>query len=556
MAKEKTSSTASYVDTGLSFGDIARLNAELADAAAYNATNDPYFTGPGLATHELDLIGTEVRGKPVLPLGENVPGTVNWQIDAGLAQDVSDGVITYAFFDHQHALGLNNQPGSFGEGPGYTPFSEAQKEAARLAVGNWDDLIAPTIVEVEPGPGASSWGKNEADIWLANTYTGPAQAWAYFPGYGNQYTRVAGDVWIADPRVNPSNLQFDPGFYGLQTLNHELGHSLGLNHPGNYNFSDDNDGDGLPDPITYEGDAFYFQDSHQYTIMSYFDSYETGGQNVDWSVMRFVYPSTPMIHDIAVAQNKYGADMTTRTGDSTYGFNATADVTNEAMRFEDGEMFTIFTIWDAAGNDTLDLSGYETNSIIDLRPGAHSSAGGWGAYDASLIGEDPTLAQINANNAAAGLGNRSATLFDVYFEGVEGSNEGLSWKEITGTGDLLLMEDNIGIAYGAIIENAIGGGGDDRINGNEANNELTGNGGSDTFIFVDDGSTDTVMDFESGSDVIDLTELVGVDSSDVAFESASDSLFVNTDDDAAYEMTIVVKGDDVNLAGTDILFGA
>ena len=29
----------------------------------------------------------------------------------------------------------------------------------------------------------------------------------------------------------------------------------------------------------------------------------------------------------------------------------------------------------------------------------------------------------------------------------------------------------------------IGGGGDDRINGNQANNELTGNGGADTFIF-------------------------------------------------------------------------
>ena len=50
--------------------------------------------------------------------------------------------------------------------------------------------------------------------------------------------------------------------------------------------------------------------------------------------------------------------MTTRTGDTTYGFNATVEVTNEAMRFEEGDMATIFTIWDAAGHDTLDLSGY------------------------------------------------------------------------------------------------------------------------------------------------------------------------------------------------------
>ena len=92
--------------------------------------------------------------------------------------------------------------------------------------------------------------------------------------------------------------------------------------------------------------------------------------------MRFIYPSTPMVHDVAVIAGRYGADTTTRTGDTTYGFNATADVTNEAMRFEPNEPLAIFTIWDAAGNDTLDLSGYDSNSVIDLREGAYSSAGG------------------------------------------------------------------------------------------------------------------------------------------------------------------------------------
>ena len=96
--------------------------------------------------------------------------------------------------------------------------------------------------------------------------------------------------------------------------------------PATYNYGDDNDGDGLPDPINYTGDAQYFQDSNQFTIMSYFDSFETGAQNIDWNVMRFLYPSTPMVDDVYVVQQKYGADMTTRTGNTTYGFNATADV--------------------------------------------------------------------------------------------------------------------------------------------------------------------------------------------------------------------------------------
>ena len=111
---------------------------------------------------------------------------------------------------------------------------------------------------------------------LANTLSGPAQAWAYLPTSGGRgaWHRTAGDVWIGASGDNRTDL-FDGG-YGLHTQIHELGHSLGLSHPGNYDFGDDNDGDGVPDPITYDGDAFYFQDNRQYSIMSYFDPYEVG----------------------------------------------------------------------------------------------------------------------------------------------------------------------------------------------------------------------------------------------------------------------------------------
>jgi Ca2+-binding RTX toxin-like protein len=379
---------------------------------------------------------------------------------------------------------------------------------------------------------------------LANTTTGPAQAWAYYPGYEHRDERVSGDVWIADPRVNSSNNQFLPGQYGLQTLNHELGHSLGLSHPGSYDFGDDADGDGQPDPINYTGDAQYFQDSNQFSIMSYFDSYETGAQNVDWNVMRFLYPSTPMVDDVYVAQQKYGADLTTRTGNTTYGFNSTADVTNEAMKFKAGEMFSLFTIWDAAGTDTLDLSGYYTPSIIDLREGAYSSAGGYGAYNAAEVGTDPTLSAINAHNAGAGLGARTPQLFDIYFNGVPGTNEGVSWKDITGTSDEYLMGQNIGIAYGAVIEKAIGGHGNDRINGNQANNSFTGGAGADVFVIADysgtipapsapsgkvviDTSIDKITDFNRAEgDKIDLSEL-DVSFGDVSFNDASDIVEVH-----------------------------
>ena len=210
----------------------------------------------GLNTTVLDLIGTEPRdGKEVIPHGDNVLGTVRWQLDAGVEINLrpggDSGIITFGFMDAMRFPGRNNNPHWYGEGQGYSPFTAAQKAAARIAVQNWDDFIAPEFVEVSSGPGVKGWAQNSADIWLANTFTGPAQAWAYYPSG----SRIGSDVWTADPRANGSNAQLDPGFYGLLTLNHELGHSLGLLHPGSYNFGDDTDGDGEPDPINYTTDA-------------------------------------------------------------------------------------------------------------------------------------------------------------------------------------------------------------------------------------------------------------------------------------------------------------
>ena len=547
--------TAAQTVTTTDTSDLARLNGELSDARDFNFAwaYDPHEqTGGGLL--DLAVPGETLRDKPVFGFtgdwDPTRPGdkNVRSQLDSGRSSLTSstDNIITYAFFTAKHMVGLNNNPG-LGEGKGYTPFSAAQMNAARLAVSTWDDVIAPEFQEITPGPGVSSWAKNEADIWMANTFTGPAQAWAYYPGEEQPFQRVSGDVWIADPRFNGSNNELFAGGYGRQTLNHELGHAIGLSHPGDYNFGDDQDGDGVPDPITYDGDAFYFQDSHQYTIMSYFDSYETGNNVIDWNIMRVMYPSTPMVHDIWVAQAKYGVETTTRTGDTTYGFNSTSDVTNDALKFFDGERMVILTIWDSAGNDTLDLSGYYTPSIIDLREGAYSSAGGLGAYDPAWVGVVPDadlnayLAFVNSNQADAGYGaaTRNAVL-DLYFGGRPGTNEGVPWSDIVGRD--WLLENNIGIAIGAIIENAKGGHGDDRINGNQATNQFWGNDGADTFVMADysgnvvrptgtvainDTSVDSIMDFDRAEgDVIDVSELGVTAIGQLSFDDATDTVTV------------------------------
>ena len=80
-----------------------------------------------------------------------------------------------------------------------------------------------------------------------------------------------------------------------------------------------------------------------------------------------------MIHDILAVQKMYGADKTTRTGDTVYGFNSTAGKTVFDFTVNKAP---IVTIWDAGGTDTLDGSGFATDSEINLNPGSLSSMGG------------------------------------------------------------------------------------------------------------------------------------------------------------------------------------
>ena len=341
----------------------------------------------------------------------------------------------------------------------FAPFNAEQQAMAIANMQLWDDLIAVTF---QPASSAS-----EADITFGFVAMSPAAgAHAYYPQeeawddyYGTVDSgKIGGDVWANwlysgnyDPTVN-DYADLNPGDYAWFAITHELGHSLGLAHGGDYNASDDNDGDGKPDPITYQGDAYFFQDSQQYTIMSYFGGRVTGQSAIDYDKLAFVSPQTPAVHDILAVQNVYGADYTTRAGDTVYGFNSTAG--NIVYDFTQNKI-PVLTIWDGGGKDTLDLSGFNSNAIIDINEGAFSTAGYkiTDAQKASIMSAFgyTTEAQLTAFFARNGVRP-------------DGS-----------------PNDNIAIAYGAQIENAIGGSGNDKITGNDLANMLVGNAGNDTF---------------------------------------------------------------------------
>ena len=414
---------------------------------------------------------------PTIALNLNRTGW-DWSTNNPGVLSASDRVITYGFWNSQDdffGTGYINDAGTeaFSEfflfGGAYTgdAVRGAMSAEQRLAVQNtivlWDDLINVSFVQTDVA---------SANIRYGNTDTGGAQAYAYLPfgtvfndpagsgGFTNLQD-VGGDVWV-DYNV-PSN--FNPlrtSYYSYVTLIHETGHALGLSHPGDYDALNDSDGDGVPDPITYANDAFYAQDSAQYTVMSYFDAYETGAQHIDWTLLNFAYGSTPGVHDIAAIQRIYGADPTTRTGNTVYGFNSTAD--RSVFDFTVNTR-PIVTIYDAGGNDTLDFSGWNTPSTINLNAGSFSSGGGTERF--------LTLDEINANRAALGFAPRTQAVYDLYntlFRDAQGLTNGL-------------FHDNIAIAYGVTIENARGGGGNDTIIANQVANRIDGGAGNDTVSY-------------------------------------------------------------------------
>lgn len=488
------------------------------------------FTQPGAEDASLDpKAGGTYRDKPIWDVDQIAENLNRSEYDwyTNNYGELDDGVLNFGFWLNLQELNNSyyvNETGTiaFNEayyGGDFSPFNAAQQDVARRAIGLWGDLVDIEFRETKSG---------DADLTFANTYTGGAQAYAYLPFgdvddeayyeiYGfNETGRLGGDVWI-DGYVASNFFPLTDSYYAVTTMIHEAGHALGLSHPGDYNATDDNDGDGVPDPITYEGDAFFAQDSLQYSIMSYFDGYETGAQFVDFQLLNFAYPATPMVHDIAAIQAIYGVNLETRTGDDTYGFNSTLEGT--AYDFT-ANTRPVISIWDADGNDTLDVSGFSTDSVINLNEGAFSSAGGADRFY--------TLEEVNAARAELGFAARTQETFDYYQDLIE--RLGITNAQ---------FKDNISIAYGATIENATTGTGDDKIIVNDLANVVRGGRGVDTVSYETATSAVTISlkngsvagdgtaeapNGAAGDSLLGIEGAIGSRFSDTLFGTAGDNI--------------------------------
>ncbi|MBC8944107.1 MULTISPECIES: serralysin family metalloprotease [Xenorhabdus] len=324
---------------------------------------------------------------------------------------------------------------------GFSAFNEEQKEAAKFSLQSWSDVANIKFTEVS--------SRSDANITFGFFDYSETDDYAFATLPRGQKTTYS---WYHAKDETFKTNDIGVNGYGRQTFVHEIGHTLGLEHPAEYDASDVV----RPSYITV---GEYFEDSRAYTVMSYFNEKYTGQD------FKGNFSSAPLLNDISAIQALYGANTETRKGDTVYGFNSNTD--RDFMTATDADSKLIFSVWDAGGEDTFDFSGFTQNQRINLNEGAFSDVGG--------------------------------------------------------------LKGNVSIARGVVIENAIGGSGDDIIVGNSADNTLKGGAGNDviygglggdhlwggagkdTFVYLDGKESlkdnpDWIHDFVSGEDKIDLSQ--------------------------------------------------
>ena len=264
------------------------------------------------------------------------------------------------------------------------------------------------------------------------------QAYAFLPTTSIN----GGDSWY------PNTVSFTVaprGTYGWLTILHEIGHNLGLDHG-------HESGGVAGSPMNTD------RDSTEFSIMTYRSfiggSFSGGAGNQDNS-----YAQTFMMYDIAAIQTMYGANFTTNGTDSVYTFSATTgeqfiNGVGEGVPTGGADARIYQTIWDGGGNDTYDFSNYSNAMNVDLR------AGFWSKFS-------------NAQTADLGAGNFA---------------RGNVYNALQFRGDAR-----------SLIENAVGGAGNDALTGNQANNRLVGGAGNDS---LDGGSGDDNLLGGDGDDTL------------------------------------------------------
>ena len=428
-------------------------------------------------------------------------------------------VITYSFPNIEKAyIGSGDfKPTGFYEafqtGERLVEFNETAKNMYREILNKTSEIFKITFKEVSSDPGGPN-GFETAHIrfFLVNEDEGGYVAWASFPGKdASEMVLVANESTFEDPEriaINPNGSLYS-------VVIHELGHSLGLTHPF----------DGYPDypDVGYYTESYYA--NTLFTQMAYatfwdknLDIYSLGNKDGKYSSQVLSLkldtafsPDNWQRDDILTLGYKYGLRENYNADDTTYKWA------------KDKNIFD--TIHDMGGNDTIDLSNYDSWDMnIDLNPGGVSEVGtnqerliwdeynsnsktgdvfvlSWSTIIENYIGSNSqdivTLNQSISNNIQSGSGSdiiRNALSNDIISTG---SNDDTIYVSIR---DTLEINDSIDIDGGEGSDWLIIEGPPKKINSLENIYTIVISKNNDKAVVA-------VKEFQKGIEILDLSFL-------------------------------------------------
>jgi len=367
-----------------------------------------------------------------------------------------------------------------GEISGFAAFTSAMEDAARSALDIWASVANISFYEVsDSGDGGQiRFGSND------QTLDGSA-GYAYYPSSID----IGGDVWIANDISG--NLTPVAGDYYFLTYLHEIGHAIGLKHPGNY---------GSGDPPYLSSSL----DNTDNTVMSYIDGTVS-------------YPATVGYLDIQAAQYLYGTSTAGSLGNVTWG-----DDNADSFTGDSGENYFIGN----GGSDVADLGDSDDGGLLGSGDDTVRAGGGadllYGNQGTDLLsggsGSDTLFGGQNGGSKSAG-----ETGFLAYRDGVDTlvGNAGADLIYGNHGGDLMIGGDDSDVLYGGQDADTLSGGsgfdtlfgnlGADLLSGGGSSDIIYGGGGDDTmnggdgldrFVIQSGGGNDQIEDFTYFSDYL------------------------------------------------------
>jgi Ca2+-binding RTX toxin-like protein len=332
-------------------------------------TSAPADTSPGMSAEEAYVSGVDTSG--------HVAATSFWTWN-------SNTPATYASSSDAHKWGLPASGTAGGTVDFYfdpaSNWTATEKSQMTACLTLWSD-IANIHFALTTNAADAQITFHRGDDGQADTPAGwSGGSSAGDVGGSTLWTMTSATVSIdtSVPGFGPMDGNFASiGGYVWMTIEHEMGHAIGLGHGGAYN--------GTVDSATQQFSAY---DTRLWTIMSYIDADDTSAKyyaqypvtGTSWGTAPDGYayvPTTPMILDDLAIQQLYGASTSAAfSGGQTFGFNCNiTDVTKEFYDFTVNK-HPVVTIWDAGTGNTLDLSGFTKGATINLNPGTFSSANG------------------------------------------------------------------------------------------------------------------------------------------------------------------------------------